>query len=101
MLDEVHERSVDADLLFLVVKQLFQQSFNDQWKENGTRLILMSATFNSETFGSYFSMPGFPIPDPIFVGVQRYPTEIFYLDDMLESILLPTICFFFRFDNSR
>lgn len=46
----------------------------------------MSATFNSETFGSYFSMPGHPMPDPIFVGVQRYPTEIYYLDDMLESI---------------
>jgi hypothetical protein len=39
VLDEVHERSVDADLLFLVVKQLFQQSFNENWKSNGTRLI--------------------------------------------------------------
>ena len=47
----------------------------------------MSATFNSETFGSYFSMPGYPMPDPIFVGVQRYPTEIYYLDDLLGSII--------------
>lgn len=39
VLDEVHERSVDADLLFLVVKRLFQQSFNENWKANGTRLI--------------------------------------------------------------
>lgn len=79
-MDEVHERSVDADILSLIVKQLF----HDSGFESQTRLVLMSATFNSEVFGKYFTPTGMPIPPPVFVGVHRFPCETYYLESILD-----------------
>ena len=51
ILDEVHERDIDSDFIILAVKHLLAQYKN-------IKLILMSATINSEQFAQYFSARG-------------------------------------------
>ena len=48
-LDEVHERDLETDLLILVVKRLMIEN-----RDFHTRVILMSATLNAESFQNYF-----------------------------------------------
>ncbi|KAG0317927.1 hypothetical protein BGZ99_005957 [Dissophora globulifera] len=56
MVDEVHERSVDSDFLLIILRDLIR-------KRKDLKLILMSATINSEFFSSYFDgCPVFEIP---------------------------------------
>jgi HrpA-like RNA helicase len=46
-MDEVHERDLDIDFSLVVLKHLLDKS--------SFKLILMSATFNTELFSNYFS----------------------------------------------
>lgn len=48
IVDEVHERNEDTDLLLMVLKQLIYKERCD------TKIILMSATFDVEKFKNYF-----------------------------------------------
>lgn len=47
MLDEIHERNLQSDVLLIIVKDLL--SLRDDLK-----IILMSATLNAEKFSKYF-----------------------------------------------
>ncbi|KAF9359069.1 hypothetical protein BGX26_000246 [Mortierella sp. AD094] len=61
MVDEVHERSVDSDFLLIILRDLVRT-------RKDLKLILMSATINSEFFSGYFDncpvieIPGFTHP---------------------------------------
>jgi HrpA-like RNA helicase len=78
VLDEVHERSMDMDLLNLLIKKLLQNS--------PTKIVVMSATLQSGLFGEYFTPQGQMVAPSIFVGARRFPVEKLYLEDILESI---------------
>ena len=80
VLDEVHERTMDTDLLNLLVMKL------SQLPRGATRLIVMSATLQAGLFGEYFSHPGEPVAPPIFVGVRRYPVQSVFLEDLCHAI---------------
>ena len=49
ILDEVHEREEDMDVVMLICKKLLLTN------SRGTKLILMSATLDQSKFQSYFS----------------------------------------------
>ena len=49
ILDEVHEREEDMDLVMLICKKLLLTN------SRGTKLILMSATMQEQRFQTYFS----------------------------------------------
>lgn len=72
ILDEIHERDVMCDFLLTIIKQIITQ-------RKDLKVILMSATLNSEQFSKYFNncpqinIPGF-----------TYPVEEYYLEDVLE-----------------
>ena len=51
ILDEVHEREEDMDLVMLLCKKLLATN------SSGTKLVLMSATLNEEKLKKYFSIP--------------------------------------------
>lgn len=73
ILDEIHERDVLSDFLLIIVRDLLP-------KRPDLKLILMSATLNSEMFSSYFGnckvahIPGF-----------TYPVQEFYLEEIIEK----------------
>jgi len=78
IIDEVHERSVDTDILCLLCRRLLQSNPK-------IRLILMSATLASTMYQEYFE-----ISEPVIrVGARRFPVEEVYLDDLHKKVILP------------
>nr|CCA19937.1 ATPdependent RNA helicase putative [Albugo laibachii Nc14] len=75
LVDEVHERAVDTDLLLAVLRDLLP-------KRPDIRIILMSATMKESLFVSYFS--GKPVPVMHIPGFT-YPVKTYYLEDMINS----------------
>ncbi|KAG0359392.1 hypothetical protein BG005_000866 [Podila minutissima] len=71
MVDEVHERSVDSDFLLIIIRDLIR-------KRKDLKLILMSATINSEFFSAYFDdCPVFEIPG------FTHPVEELYMEQIV------------------
>merc|ERR1712039_553120 len=86
ILDEVHERSVDADLLTMLLKLLMQCYPH-------VKLIVMGATLQAHLFAEYFKLLeetylGSPSNGkkleikPLFVGVRTFPVEQIFLDEI-------------------
>eukprot|EP01135_Chromosphaera_perkinsii_P004816 Nk52_evm47s296 gene=Nk52_evmTU47s296 len=72
VIDEVHERSLDSDFLLLLVKGLLK-------KRKDLKIVLMSATADSELFSSYFGgAPIYSIPG------RTFPVTDYYLDDIAK-----------------
>ncbi|XP_021956127.1 ATP-dependent RNA helicase TDRD9 [Folsomia candida] len=53
IIDEVHERDLDTDLLLLVIKQIIIDR-----RDSNTKIILMSATLDTEKFFKYYPVFG-------------------------------------------
>tara|TARA_B110000090_G_C13272009_1_gene404535 strand:- start:59 stop:724 length:666 start_codon:yes stop_codon:yes gene_type:complete len=87
IIDEVHERSVDSDLLCLLARRLLVSNPK-------IKLILMSATIHTALYKKYFSDFGhnhgqeWGSMECLSVGVRRFPLDIKYLDDMVVSTVL-------------
>lgn len=73
VVDEVHERSLESDLLLLLLRQLCT-------KRNDLRLLLMSATIDSDLFANYFGA------DTVTLSVpgRLFPVETYFLENALE-----------------
>uniref|UniRef100_A0A3Q1FLL2 ATP-dependent DNA/RNA helicase DHX36 n=1 Tax=Acanthochromis polyacanthus TaxID=80966 RepID=A0A3Q1FLL2_9TELE len=72
VLDEIHERNLQSDVLLIIVKDLLK-------KRDDLKIILMSATLNAEKFSKYFdNCPMIHIPGLTF------PVEEFLLEDIVE-----------------
>ncbi|ORY36563.1 P-loop containing nucleoside triphosphate hydrolase protein [Rhizoclosmatium globosum] len=72
IVDEVHERSVDSDFLLVILRDLVA-------KRPDFRLVLMSATIDSETFSGYFG--GAPV---LQIPGFTHPVTDLYLEDVLR-----------------
>eukprot|EP00730_Choanoeca_flexa_P019085 TRINITY_DN9308_c0_g1_i3.p1 TRINITY_DN9308_c0_g1~~TRINITY_DN9308_c0_g1_i3.p1 ORF type:complete len:1030 (+),score=236.99 TRINITY_DN9308_c0_g1_i3:221-3091(+) len=72
VVDEVHERSLDSDLLLLFLREMMVI-------RTDLKVILMSATLNAETFATYFG-------DAAIVDIEgrSFPVTPFYLEDALQ-----------------
>ncbi|CAE7315781.1 spn-E [Symbiodinium natans] len=79
VLDEVHERGVDADLLSLVIKLLMHCCPT-------VKLVVMSATLQATLFADYFASlhPGRRPPEVLAVGARCHPVEQLFLDDLQQ-----------------
>ena len=76
VLDEVHERSVESDLLLLLLRDIQKKS------NRSFRLVLMSATADADTFVRYFGGP--KVCGTVFIPGFTHPVREFYLEDILE-----------------
>lgn len=83
ILDEVHERDLDADLLSLVLKLQLRH-------RGGLKLIVMSATLQGNLFAEYFTPYGVPVSPRIYVGARRFPVQHLFLDDLCHGIAQPS-----------
>eukprot|EP01026_Neomeris_dumetosa_P014422 TRINITY_DN15236_c0_g2_i1.p1 TRINITY_DN15236_c0_g2~~TRINITY_DN15236_c0_g2_i1.p1 ORF type:complete len:136 (+),score=9.45 TRINITY_DN15236_c0_g2_i1:367-774(+) len=74
ILDEVHERDLSSDFLMLVITDILEVN-------SDIRLILMSATMQTQLFSNYYqSCPILEIPG------QMFQVEEYYLEDILKEI---------------
>ena len=83
MLDEVHERTIATDVLFVLLKKTLQ-------KRPDLRLLITSATLDADKFSSYFNdAPIFAIPG------RTFPVETFYSKepepDYLDAALVTVL----------
>eukprot|EP01053_Blabericola_migrator_P012582 Blabericola_migrator_1__12581@NODE_7_length_25668_cov_124_338502_g6_i0_p4_GENE_NODE_7_length_25668_cov_124_338502_g6_i0NODE_7_length_25668_cov_124_338502_g6_i0_p4_ORF_typecomplete_len746_score130_95Flavi_DEAD/PF07652_14/1_2e30HA2/PF04408_23/1_7e28OB_NTP_bind/PF07717_16/3_3e18DEAD/PF00270_29/1_3e15Helicase_C/PF00271_31/4_4e11AAA_22/PF13401_6/2_1e10AAA_19/PF13245_6/6_7e09SRP54/PF00448_22/1_1e06ResIII/PF04851_15/7_4e05Herpes_ori_bp/PF02399_15/2_9e05AAA_30/PF13604_6/0_00091PPV_E1_C/PF00519_17/0_0013 len=65
MLDEAHERTLDTDILFGLLKEIIKA-------RTDLKVIVMSATLDAGKFQDYFQAPVITIPGRV------HPVEIFY-----------------------
>ncbi|XP_077104242.1 ATP-dependent DNA/RNA helicase DHX36 isoform X2 [Siphateles boraxobius] len=74
ILDEIHERSLQSDVLLTIVKDLLIA-------RDDLKVVLMSATLNAEKFSKYFNnCPMIHIPG------YTYPVKEFLLEDVVELL---------------
>jgi HrpA-like RNA helicase len=71
VIDEIHERSLDCDLLCYLAKRLLHVFPH-------IKIVLMSATAHSAMFQSYFNSA----EEAIFVGVRRFPLQEWFAEDL-------------------
>lgn len=72
ILDEIHERNIPSDFLITLLKQVTE-------KRKDLKVILMSATLNSDVFSKYFNnCPHINIPGFTF------PVKEYFLEDILQ-----------------
>ena len=74
IIDEIHERSVDTDLLCYLVRGILE-------KCPQLRVILMSATLAADTYCAYFNLNS----KPLFVGQRRCKLTEFFLEDVAQD----------------
>jgi len=72
ILDEVHERTMDLDLLFIALRRLLQL-------RQQLRIVLMSATVDARKFSEYFGKA--PVLD---LPGRTFPVEVGFLEDAIE-----------------
>ncbi|THU91743.1 P-loop containing nucleoside triphosphate hydrolase protein [Dendrothele bispora CBS 962.96] len=72
IIDEVHERTIEADFLLIVLKSLLKQ-------KPDLKVILMSATVEADKISEYFG--GCPT---LHVPGRTFPVDVFYLEDAVE-----------------
>ncbi|KAJ3300017.1 DEAH (Asp-Glu-Ala-His) box polypeptide 34 [Borealophlyctis nickersoniae] len=69
IVDEVHERHITGDFLLGVLKRLLTY-------RNDIRIVLMSATINTELFSKYFNAPIVEIPGRMYpVTIEYHPID--------------------------
>ncbi|XP_077865739.1 ATP-dependent RNA helicase TDRD9-like [Saccoglossus kowalevskii] len=86
ILDEVHERDQDSDFSLLVVRKLLRST------SRHVKIILMSATIESDLFAGYFSLPvrGKLESAPVVsVEGKAYDVTEYYLEDLRKFGQMP------------
>lgn len=78
IIDEVHERSVDGDLVCLLARRLLTS-------HPTIRIILMSATIHTSLYQTYFQQyndGSYGDMECLSVGIRRFPSDISYVEDI-------------------
>ncbi|QHS75116.1 RNA helicase SPAR_L04240 [Saccharomyces paradoxus] len=74
VIDEVHERSIDTDLIVTLMKNLLH-------KVRGMKIVLMSATVNVDLFKKFF--PGLAT---CHIEGRTFPITDYFLEDILDDL---------------
>ncbi|EPQ60643.1 P-loop containing nucleoside triphosphate hydrolase protein, partial [Gloeophyllum trabeum ATCC 11539] len=83
IVDEVHERFVDTDLLLVVLKRLLADR---KAKNKPLKVILMSATIDPKLFQEYFPDENGRPADVLEVPGRAFPVDKYFLDDFLPQL---------------
>lgn len=77
IVDEIHERGVNEDLLLMALKQVLALRPN-------LKVILMSATLNADKFSAFY-----PGSKPVHIPGYTFPVNTHYLEHALKASGLP------------
>lgn len=84
VVDEVHERDVDTDLLLVVLKRLMAER---KARGKPLKVVLMSATINPTLFQTYFSDHQGQPAKVVEVPGRSFPVQKFYMDDFVPQLV--------------
>jgi small subunit ribosomal protein S24e len=83
VVDEVHERDIDTDLLLVVLKQILAQK---KAKNESLKIVLMSATIDPTLFQNYFANES-GVPAKAFsVPGRSFPVNKYFLEDYVSQV---------------
>lgn len=74
IIDEVHERNIQIDFICILLKKLLEHN-------KKIKLILMSASFNTNLFANYFNTSAV-----IHVSGKMFPVKEYFLEDLVHKI---------------
>lgn len=74
LIDEAHERAKENDFLLTAIKEHFNSNPN-------LKLIIMSATMDTEVFANYFGAC-----EEISISTKQYDVQEIYLEDILKVV---------------
>jgi len=80
VIDEIHERNADIDLLCSLAKQAVKSRQNHATLKP-LRLVLMSATVEASTWERYFEKEDFSVTTVQVPEMRRFPIDIVHLGD--------------------
>lgn len=83
VVDEVHERDIDTDLLLVVLKQILAQK---KAKNQSLKIVLMSATIDPTLFQNYFADESGVPAKSFTVPGRSFPVNKYFLDDYVSQI---------------
>ncbi|TDG44900.1 hypothetical protein AWZ03_008708 [Drosophila navojoa] len=83
MLDEAHERTVNADLLFGIVKEAQQE--RRKHKLAKLKLVITSATMDIDHFGRYFNVRG------MYLEGRTHPVRVLHTKEPHEDYIHATL----------
>lgn len=98
IIDEVHERDLESDLLLLVIKKILLD--DKEKKQSHVKFVLMSATLNAKKFSKYFPVQT-GIAEVEESPVIKIPHHFHHTVDelFLDSILSDNVCFMFLYEK--
>lgn len=97
IVDEVHERDVDTDLLLVVLKRLLAER---KAKNKPLKIILMSATIDPTLFQKYFAEDNGNPASVIEIPGRSFPVNKQFLDDFIPKLTEDSRCnWVFRDEN--
>ena len=81
VLDEVHERTLENDMLCLLVRLLMTYAFRN------IRMVIMSAMLEGYKFVSYFTsaLGGWAAPKSIYVKGRCFPVITYWLEEVVDA----------------
>lgn len=80
IIDEIHDRSILLDIVLLFIKVYLHSRRKD---EKIFKLVIMSATMQSNLFHSYFAHENISVGS-IFIGTKIYSIDTFYIEDIIR-----------------
>ncbi|KAF9044531.1 P-loop containing nucleoside triphosphate hydrolase protein [Hymenopellis radicata] len=82
LVDEVHERDVDTDILLVVLKRFLADR---KARRVPIKIVLMSATIDATLFQNYFPDNGQPAPVAEIPG-RSFPVDKLFLESIITSL---------------